>query len=113
MWLSKMRFSAIMILLNAHMAMQHENGLAIYAAAGTGTAQLLYSTAPFSNKRQAQNRPVRRRLRAHTSQMQTRTSPSSWSTITWSKAFEIRAHPCLSVQEVRRKPSRRVQRTKQ
>ncbi|TKY85215.1 hypothetical protein EX895_006295 [Sporisorium graminicola] len=40
--------SAIMILLNAHMAMQHENGLAIYAAAGTGTAQLLYSTAPFS-----------------------------------------------------------------
>lgn len=42
--------SAIMILLNAHMAMQHENGLAIYAAAGTGTAQLLYSTAPFSNK---------------------------------------------------------------
>lgn len=42
--------SAIMILLNAHMAMQHENGLAIYAAAGTGTAQLLYSTASFSAK---------------------------------------------------------------
>ncbi|KAJ1032444.1 hypothetical protein NDA16_000468 [Ustilago loliicola] len=42
--------SAIMILLNAHMAMQHENGLAIYAAAGTGTAQLLYSTASFSEK---------------------------------------------------------------
>ncbi|GAC99021.1 hypothetical protein PHSY_006618 [Pseudozyma hubeiensis SY62] len=42
--------SAIMILLNAHMAMQHENGLAIYAAAGTGTAQLLYSTASFSVK---------------------------------------------------------------
>ncbi|CBQ70306.1 related to TFIIH basal transcription factor complex p34 subunit [Sporisorium reilianum SRZ2] len=42
--------SAIMILLNAHMAMQHENGLAIYAAAGTGAAQLLYSTAPFSAK---------------------------------------------------------------
>ncbi|SNX82287.1 related to TFIIH basal transcription factor complex p34 subunit [Melanopsichium pennsylvanicum] len=42
--------SAIMIMLNAHMAMQHENGLAIYAAAGTGTAQLLYSTASFSAK---------------------------------------------------------------
>ncbi|EST10149.1 TFIIH subunit Tfb4/p34 [Kalmanozyma brasiliensis GHG001] len=42
--------SAIMILLNAHMAMQHENGLAIYAAGGTGAAQLLYSTAPFSSK---------------------------------------------------------------
>ncbi|CCF54856.1 hypothetical protein NDA11_006417 [Ustilago hordei] len=42
--------SAIMILLNAHMAMQHENGLAIYAAAGMGTAQLLYSTASFSAK---------------------------------------------------------------
>lgn len=42
--------SAIMILLNAHMAMQHENGLAIYAAAGTGIAQLLYSTASFSAK---------------------------------------------------------------
>lgn len=42
--------AAIMILLNAHMAMQHENGLAIYAAAGTGIAQLLYSTAPFSAK---------------------------------------------------------------
>lgn len=42
--------SAIMILLNAHMAMQHENGLAIYAAAGTGTAKLLYSTAGFSAK---------------------------------------------------------------
>lgn len=42
--------SAIMILLNAHMAMQHENGLAIYAAAGTGIAQLLYSTASFSSK---------------------------------------------------------------
>ncbi|CDU24454.1 related to TFIIH basal transcription factor complex p34 subunit [Sporisorium scitamineum] len=42
--------SAIMILLNAHIAMQHENGLAIYAAAGTGTAELLYSTAPFSAK---------------------------------------------------------------
>lgn len=42
--------AAIMIFLNAHMAMQHENGLAIYAAAGTGTAQLLYSTASFSAK---------------------------------------------------------------
>ncbi|PWZ00945.1 transcription factor Tfb4 [Testicularia cyperi] len=45
--------SAVMIFLNAHIAMQHENGLALYAAAGTGKAQLLYSTAPFSSKNNA------------------------------------------------------------
>lgn len=47
--------SAIMIFLNAHIAMQHENGLALYAAAGTGKAQLLFSTAPFSSKKPTMN----------------------------------------------------------
>ncbi|KAN0065683.1 RNA polymerase II transcription factor B subunit 4 [Thecaphora frezii] len=40
---------AIIIFLNAHIAMQHENGLAIYAA-GTGKAQLLYTSAPFASR---------------------------------------------------------------
>ncbi|EPQ27437.1 uncharacterized protein PFL1_04975 [Pseudozyma flocculosa PF-1] len=41
--------NAIIIFLNAHIAMQHENGLAIYAA-GTGRAQLLYTSAPFASR---------------------------------------------------------------
>lgn len=37
---------AVMVFLNAHVAMQHGNGVAIYGAVA-GSAQLLYTTAPF------------------------------------------------------------------
>ncbi|PWN47393.1 transcription factor Tfb4 [Violaceomyces palustris] len=40
---------AILIFLNAHIAMQHENGLAVYAAS-LGLAKLLFTTAPFASK---------------------------------------------------------------
>ncbi len=37
----------VLIFLNAHLALQHDNGVAVYAAAG-GQAQLLFSTASHS-----------------------------------------------------------------
>lgn len=57
--------SAIMIFLNAHIAMQHENGLALYAATGTGKALLLYSTAPFSSKKPASHTAAATASRSH------------------------------------------------
>lgn len=38
--------NAVLVFLNAQTAMQHGNGLAVYGAVA-GTAQLLYTTAPF------------------------------------------------------------------
>lgn len=45
----KQTLSTILVFLNAHLAMQHGNGVAVYGAVD-GTAELLYTTAPFVQK---------------------------------------------------------------
>ncbi|WFC97630.1 RNA polymerase II transcription factor B subunit 4 [Malassezia yamatoensis] len=45
----KQTLSTILVFLNAHIAMQHGSGVAVYGAVD-GTAELLYTTAPFVQK---------------------------------------------------------------
>ncbi|WFD41714.1 RNA polymerase II transcription factor B subunit 4 [Malassezia psittaci] len=45
----KQTLSTTLVFLNAHVAMQHGNGVAVYGAVD-GTAELLYTTAPFVHK---------------------------------------------------------------
>ena len=47
---------AVIVFLNAHIAMQHENGIAVYAA-GTSRAELLFTTAPFTKQQRGNSTP--------------------------------------------------------